>query len=158
VVVMSVQGGHYVRRSGLTTTYQDLCSRSGSHWCFWFGGPGRYQPLPYFPQSRHDALADLVWSGAALPIPTNLRIWVGPYRAAPLPIITTAIKGLGDTEHIHHTVASRRHQGTGWAGWHRVIAVDNGGEPYTPSEVGRHGAGRCQKEKIFFIRPVGLLF
>jgi hypothetical protein len=23
-----------------TIAYQDLCSRSEPHWCFWFGGPG----------------------------------------------------------------------------------------------------------------------
>jgi hypothetical protein len=47
-----------------TKPYRILCSRSGSHWSFWFG----------------------------LPTLTSLPIWVGTYRAAPLPIITTAAK------------------------------------------------------------------
>jgi len=47
------------------------------------------------------------------------------------------------------SVAGIGHQGTGWAGWHRVITVDNGAGPYTHSErVGTVAVGIAKK--IFF--------
>ena len=66
-----------------TKPYQILRSLSGSHWCFWHG----------------------------LPTLTNLRIWLYTYRVWPLPIITTAVKGLG----IDLSVAGIVHQVAGWA-------------------------------------------
>ena len=98
----------------------------------------------------------LVW--ILLPIPTKSRIWVCPCRAVPLPIRTSADRGLGDTEHI---VASRGHQGTGWCGSCGVTAVDDvaqRGEPRRTLDVGQDGAGRYRKENFQIIRPVGMLF
>ena len=53
----------------------------------------------------------------------------------------------GEGTHIDsHIVASIGHQGTGWAGWHRVITVDNGGGPYTHSDgVGTVVVGIAKK-------------
>jgi len=95
-----------------------------------------YQSLPYFPHPRHDALADLVWSGPGLPILTMPPIWLCPYCVRPLPNITTATKGL----HIDvSVVAGIGHQGTGWPGWHRVIRVDNGGAQWRTLKESQNG-------------------
>ena len=155
---MSAGGGGFVRRSGFTNPYQDLRSVSGSDWCFWIGGSRAYHSLPYFPHPRHDALVLLAWSGHRLPTLTNLPIWVLACRAVPLPIITTAAKGLGDTEHI---AASIQHQVTGW---HRVIRVDNvahGVEPLGTIRSGctvAHGPGRHREEKSFLNQAGRLVF
>ena len=105
-----------------------------------------YQSLPDPVLAERIPLVFLVWSGAGLPIPTMPPFWVGPGRATPLPTFTTAAKGLGDTEHI---VASIGHQGTGWPGWHRVIAVDNGAAQWRTLKESQNGGGRYRKEKKF---------
>ena len=81
-----------------------------------------------------------------------------PNLGAGLPSMTfTNLYHRDDTTHTDiHIVASIGHQGTGWAGWHRVITVDNGGGPYTHSErVGTVVVG-IAKKNLFSIRPVGL--
>jgi hypothetical protein len=44
-----------------TIAYQDLCSRSEPHWCFWFGGPGDYHRLPWPCVCRRTPFG---WSGS----------------------------------------------------------------------------------------------
>jgi len=143
-----MSAGHQdnVRRSGLTNPYQDPRSLSGSHWCIWFGPPVAYQPLPYLTQARHDALAVLVWSAGPLPIVTNLPIWLETCRGRPLPIITTAVKGLGMTEHIASGI---QHQATGWCWLCRVIRVDNV-ENRTHTQKGSERWRSVSRRKIFF--------
>ena len=72
---------------------------------------------------------------------------LGPRRAVPLPTSTTATRGQGIDSHI---VTGRQHQ---VAGWHRVIAVDNGAEPRGTLDVGGDGGTRwwsVRRRKSFF--------
>jgi hypothetical protein len=105
-----------------TKHYRILCSRSESHWWFWIG----------------------------LPTVTSLRIWLEPGRWRPLPIITTAAKGLG----IDQSVAGIQHQVAGWATVIRVDRVEN----RTHTQTGLNGGGRYRKDfqKKYFL--VGIAF
>ena len=76
--------------------------------------------------------------------------WVKPGRAAPLPIITAANKGLGIDSHI---VSGGLHP----ASWATVIRVDNV-ENRTHTQKGLNGGGRYRKEKSFLKRSVGKQF
>jgi hypothetical protein len=142
-------------------TVGNVCRRRGFSPPFWV-----YHRLPRSLLSERIALAILVWSGPGLPtVTTTLRVpddpfwlvwislpiltmppfWVHTYRGNALPTFTTAAKGL----HIDRSVvASIGHQGTGWAGWHRVITVDNGGEPRGTIRSGGTVAGRHRKENF----------
>ena len=84
-----------------------------------------YQTLPDPVLTVRTPLVVLVRCGWRLPSLTMLPIWVGTYRTAPLPTITTAARGLTIDVSVGASVV-------GWASVVRVIAVDNG---HTPSEV-----------------------
>ena len=72
-----------------------------------------YQEYRYPVLTMRNPLVDLVWSPWALPGLTNSPIWLYSYRVRPLPIITTADRGLG----IDMGVVG------GVAGWPSVVAT-----------------------------------
>jgi hypothetical protein len=84
---MSAGGGGFRRRSGFTIAYHDPRPDQNPKdlTCDF-----PYQTLPYPVLAERIALVVLVWSGGALPIVTNLPIWVQACRRRPLPTFTTA--------------------------------------------------------------------
>jgi hypothetical protein len=140
-------------------TVGNVCRRRGSCTQIW-----PYQSLPYPVLAELEPLAILVWSGGPLPIVTTPHMhlawwfWHGQvivYHRLPSPgsgctpaacdlyqPLPPRRRGQGTDSHI---VTGDQHQ---VAGWHRVIAVDNGAEPRTHSMWVTRWA-RCQKENLF---------
>ena len=165
---MSAGGRGFVRRSGFTIAYQGGApnQKPSGLACV-----DPYQTLPDPVLTERIALVVLVWSGPglptvtttshvpadafwlvwiSLPIVTKSPFWVHTCRGTPLPIITTATKGLTIEPGIDDRATSIGHQGTGGA---RVIRVDNGAEPLGTIRSGctvAHGGGRHREENLFF--------